>query len=189
MTSPARDPEPVSRPSTARWLNAVTTLLLATASVILLAAAGPALLRAGMEASEMPQEPAPPMRAQRPLLVPRDHPAPRSFVLDPEEGDDIDEPPGARDVRPRSGDPRSAPPRLPGSDEEEGPGMGLGLRGGVTLRPLLLRDRRSGSVLHEVRAGQSVSILREDGEWVLIVRKADDDIVTGWAKRSELLLR
>ena len=189
MTSPARDPEPAPRPGTARWLNAVTTLLLATTSVIVLAAAGPSLLRAGMHAADRPEELAPPVRAQRPLLVPRDHPAPRSWVIDPEDGDDIDEPPGMRGVRPRSGDPRSAPPRFPGADEEDGPGFGLGLRGGVTLRPLLLRDRRSGSVLHEVRAGQAVSILREDGEWLLVVQKTSDDIVTGWAKRSELLLR
>jgi hypothetical protein len=188
MTSPARDPEPVPRPSTARWLNAVTTLLLSTVAVIVLAAAGPSILRAGLHASDPPEDPAPPFRAPRPLLVPRDHPAPRSFVLDPDEGDDIDEAPGTRGVRPRSGDPRSAPPRLPGNDDD-GPGFGLGLRGGVTVRPLLLRDRRSGSVLHEVRAGQSVSILREDGDWVLLVQKTDDDIVTGWAKRSELLLR
>lgn len=189
MTSSARDPETAPRPGTARWLNAVTTLLLGTASVIVLAAAGPALLRAGIHAGDKPEEPAPPVRAQRPHLVPRDHPAPRSWVIEPDEGDDIDEAPGMRGVRPGSGDPRSRPPRFPGSDDDEGPGFGLGLRGGVTLRPLHLRDRRSGSVLHEVRAGQAVSILREDGDWILVVQKTNDDIVTGWARRSELLLR
>ncbi len=181
MTSPAREPPLLPKPSTARWLNAVTTLLLATVAVILLVAAGPSLLRAAIHAGQSPEEPAPPVRATRPLLVPRDHPAPRSFA--PDDDDEPDDP------RARPGVPRGAPQRLPGSDDDDGPGFGLGLKGGVTLRPLQLRDRRSGSVLHEVRAGQSVSILREDGDWVLLVQKTDEDIITGWAKRSELLLR
>ena len=56
-------------------------------------------------------------------------------------------------------------------------------------KPLPLRDRRTNTVLQELKAGEKVHILREDGDWVLIVKGGDASLVTGWAKRSELLLR
>ncbi len=88
-------------------------------------------------------------------------------------------------------------PRFPGDrsgdtdpDEEAAPGFeDLGLKGGVTKKPLPLRDRRTNTVLQELKAGEKVHILREDGDWVLIVKGGDASLVTGWAKRSELLLR
>lgn len=183
----APSPPPAAPASgTARWLNLVTTTVLGAVVLVVVAAATPSLLRAGMSAADEPGDFPPPVRGHHPTLVPRDHP-PRAFGFGDDPPDD--EPDRPRAVRPT--DPRAAAPRLPGQDREDddGPGFGLGLRSGVTRKPLLLRDRRTGSVVHEVKAGQSVSILREDGEWVLLVQKTAGDLVTGWARRDELLLR
>ena len=184
---------PISPPAapaagTARWLNLVTTTVLGAVALVVVAAAMPSLLRAGMSAADEPGDFPPPVRGRHPTLVPRDHP-PRAFGLDDDPADDEPDRPPPRAVRPN--DPRAAAPRLPGQDREDddGPGFGLGLRSGVTRKPLLLRDRRTGSVVHEVKAGQSVSVLREEGEWVLLVQQNAGDVVTGWARRDELLLR
>ncbi len=44
-------------------------------------------------------------------------------------------------------------------------------------------------MIEQLAAGAKVHILREDGEWVLVVKGGEADVVTGWAKRNELLLR
>lgn len=182
VSPPSTTPHEAKTSGTARWLNLVTSTVLAAVVVILVAAAAPSLVRAGMSATEEPPELAPPVRGRHLSVVPRDHPPP-AFPLDDPPDDDR-----PRKVRPT--DPRAAAPRLPGQEEEDDePGFGLGLRGGVTAKPVPLRDRHTGTVLQEVKAGQSVSILREDGDWVLLVQRSKDDLVTGWAKRNELVLR
>jgi hypothetical protein len=192
MESPPRTEPPSTSEAkgsgTARWLNFVTTTVLSAVALVVVAAASPSLLRAGMSAADEPQGFPPPVRGHHPTLVPRDH-APHAFRRDDDaapEDDDRDRPP-PRAISPN--DPRAKPPRFPGQDRDDEDEMGLGLKSGITGKPLLLRDRRTGTVLHEVKPGQSVSILREDGEWVLVVHRTTDDMVSGWARRSELLLR
>lgn len=183
-------PPPPAAPAagTARWLNLVTTMVLGAVALVVVAAATPSLMRAGMSAADGPQEFPPPVRGRHPTLVPRDHP-PHAFPLDDDAPPDDEDRPRARPLSPN--DPRQTPPRFPGhdGDDEDEPGLGLGLESGITLKPLLLRDRKTGAVVHEVKPGQPVSILRQDGEWTLVVHRTSDDLVTGWARRSELLLR
>lgn len=186
MTSPAPNAPPAAGPpSTARWLNLVTTMALAAVVFTIAFAAAPSLLRAGIGAAAEPEDFPPPVRGLHPTLVPQHHPGPAGFEIPSEddERDDGDTPPKFR-----STDPRFKPPRIP-ADDDDSPGGTLGLRAGVTMRPLVLRDRRSNSVIHEVRAGEGISVLREDGDWVLVAHESDSTIVTGWARKSELLLR
>ena len=189
MSSPPRTASPPpAAPSagTARWLNVVTTTVLGAVVLVVVAAAAPSLLRAGLHAADEPQGFPPPVRAPRPAFVPRDH-LPHAFPMPDAPPLDDDEPPRPRAVSPN--DPLAAPPRLPGQDREDDDEADLGLKGGITLKPLLLRDRRTGTVLHEVKPGESVAILHEDGDWLLVVHKREGELTTGWAKRSELLLR
>jgi len=189
MTQPApNDPPapPGASPRTpARWLDLVTTIVLFTTAGVVGLVAAPSLLRAAIGAAAEPEEFPPPVRGQHQTLVPQHHPGPPGFER-PSAGDEDDEaepPPRA----PRPGDPKAKPRRIPQGDDD-GPGS-LGFRGGVTLRPLVLRDRRTSSVIHEVRAGEAISVLREDDEWVLVAHESDSTIVTGWARKNELLLR
>lgn len=196
MTPPARrapqdDPRnATSSPSgAARWINIVTTLALAAALLIVAFAAAPSLVRAALRSPEDSGEFAPPVRSRNITLVPRDHPGAHRVELDPNDDDQEDTLPVPPLRPPRGAGLGHGAPHPPGDDVEEPGGLGLGLKGGVTLRPLPLRDRRTGSVIETVRAGAEVSILRDDGEWLLIVQRSDGDLVTGWAKKSELLLR
>lgn len=193
MTSTERNapaaPRAAPAPATARWLNMVTTAVIGAVVLIVVAAAAPSLLHAGLSATEEPAKFPPPVRAQqgRPF-APHDHPIgrPPPAPEDDDERDSIDEPPSSRPVSPN--DPRQRPPGLPSAADDDD--FGLGLRGGVTQRPLPLRDRRTEAVIHEVRAGEKVHILREDGDWLLVFQQSKSDgAVTGWAKRSELRLR
>ncbi|MEZ4293559.1 MAG: hypothetical protein R3B70_01185 [Polyangiaceae bacterium] len=188
--NPTPDPKAPAPSGVARWLDLVTTAVLGLVVLLVLAVAAPSLLRAGEKASAEPDAFPPPYRANHPTLVPRDHP--RSFPIDDEPF--VEEPPSlpgqrGRDVRPN--DPRAAPPSLPGRepDDDDESGAMLGLKGGITVKPLLLRDRATGTVVHEVKPGQPVSILREDGDWVFILQRSRDELVSGWARRNELLLR
>lgn len=188
MASPPRTSPPPSAPTggTARWLNVVTTTVLGAAVLIVVAAAVPSLVRAGARSAGEPGAFPPPVREHHPTLLPRDHPRSFPFATDPaERPDDDDAPPRALSPN----DPRAAAPRLPGQDRDDDDPLAFGIKSGVTLKPLLLRDRRTGTVLHTVKPGEPVSVLREEDEWLLVVHRATDDLVTGWARRSELLLR
>lgn len=188
---------------TARWLNMVTTLVLGAAALIVGAAATPSLLRAGVSAQSAPDEFAPPIRSQGPQIVPGGHPLghdsdppPRGAARGYDDDDDEPEVPLPEGPAPRlsPNDPRAKPPRSAGGDSDPLSGLNdaLGLKGGVAARAFSLRDRRTSSVLEEVRPGDKIHILREDGDWVLVVKTgkgANGELVTGWARRSELLLR
>lgn len=181
-------------PGTARWLNMVTTMVLGASALILGVVAMPSLLRAAAGAASDAHDFAPPVRAQNPSIVPGVH-----HAFEPADSDEADPPPRAASPPPmlHPNDPRVRAPRFPGDrsgntdpDEEAAPGFDdLGLKGGVMKKPLALRDRRTNAVIQELRAGDKVHILRDDGEWILVVKDGDANLVTGWAKRSELLLR
>jgi hypothetical protein len=197
MTPPARrspkdDPRTASAAGSsggaARWINIVTTLALAAALLIVAFAAAPSVVRAALRSREDPGDFAPPVRSRNITLVPRDHPGSHRVELDPNDDDQEDTLP-VPPPRPRGAGLGHGAPQPPGDDVDEPGGLGLGLKGGVTLRPLPLRDRRTGTVIEQVRAGAEVSILRADGEWLLIVQRSGGELVTGWAKKSELFLR
>ncbi len=189
-------------PGTARWLNMVTTMVLGAAALIVGVVAVPSVLHAVTGSAARAGDFAPPVRATNPPIVSGEHPGPRVFEVDPD--DEPPAPPGAGFPSLHPNDPRSRAPRFPGDRAgQDGddpldapPGLpapppldDLGLKGGVTKRPLALRDRRTNQVIEQLAAGAKVHILREDGEWVLVVKGGEADVVTGWAKRNELLLR
>jgi hypothetical protein len=204
MSPPARNaalPQE-GAPGTARWLNMVTTMVLGAAALIVGVVAIPSVLRAVAGTPSGARDFAPPVRAQNPPIVSGEHPGSRAYDADPDDDSPAPrggaEPPGMRLPSLRPNDPRVRAPRFPGDregqqdlDREDAPPPldDLGLPGGVTKRPLALRDRRTNAVIQELAAGAKVHILREDGEWVLVVKGGDADVVTGWAKRKELLLR
>lgn len=175
----------------ARWLNLVTTAVLVAVAGTVLGAAAPSLLRAGIGATAEVGDFPPPVRVTHPTLVPQHHPRPRGFEFAPEsdDSDSDDGNVGPSFPMPRGEGPGLKPRRAPAGDDDDGPGGGLGIKSGITMRPLLLRDRRTNSIVREVRAGESVSVLSEDGDWVLVAHESDARIVTGWARRNELLLR
>ena len=186
---------PESGPGTARWLNMVTTMVLGAAALMVGVVSVPSILRAVAGNASAQQEFAPPVRAHNPAIVSGEHGG------HPFEVDDDDAPPPRR---PRVNelplnDPRARAPRFPGDrggqvnedDEEDAPTPmeDLGLKGGVTKKIVPVRDRRTSTVLSEIAPGSRVQILREDGDWLLVIQGSGASVSTGWVKRSELLLR
>ncbi|MBK8255101.1 MAG: SH3 domain-containing protein [Polyangiaceae bacterium] len=181
MTSPAPA-------RTARWLDAVTTVLVTSIVVVLAVAVSPSLLRAGESAASPPRDFPPPVHVAHPRSVHNSHP--NAFPFSDDDGpQDVDEPPGARAGARSPNSPLAAPPGVPGGDRDDADDNDLGLKSGVITRRLQLRDRATSAVVQVVEPGQTVSILRDDGQWVLLVLHRPGDLVTGWALRSELSLR
>jgi hypothetical protein len=175
----------------ARWLDFVTTAVLIAVTGTVIGAAAPSLLRASLGGAADATDFPPPVRLNNPTLVPQHHPGAHGFEIAPDNEDDVEEdegPPVALGPAPRGNGPGARPRPVPADDDSGG---ALGIKSGITTRSLLLRDRRSGSIIHEVRAGESVSVLREEKDWalVLVTQEGDPRVVTGWARRSELLLR
>lgn len=181
MTSPAPA-------RTARWIDAVTTVLVASTLIVLAVAVSPSLLRAGESAAEEPRDFPAPVRIAHPRSVHNSHP--NAFPFSDDDGpQDVDEPPGARAGARSRNSPLAAPPGVPGASDDDSDDNDLGLKSGILVKRLQLRDRATSAVVSVVEPGQAVSILRDDGQWVLLVLHRPGDLVTGWALRSELSLR
>lgn len=181
-----------------RLMDALTVLLLSLAVAGSLAAAGPALLRVAGVGS--PPNLVGSIGAGR--LAPAEHPpVPRTFFAPPDE--DEDEPrvtelermypdgmwPGrnGRDPKP------SARGRDPSGGDAHGkiPALGKTTRLGLTQKPLTLFDSpgENGDVLGAVKAGELVMIVREVGDWALVVYEGADDVLMGWLKKSGIAIR
>lgn len=182
---------------TARLMNAASMLLIGCAVFIVLFAATPALVRAGLSRAQSASA----ARGSEHLLPHRPNPhaitsppRPRAVIpSDPfDRGDDgpvgdIDSPPtspripdfGAEDM---GGEPRrSADDRRQEGDRREPTKMGL------TRKAISLRDvpREGGVLLGEVSAGEQVVIFRASGSWLLILHNGN----MGWAPASEIAVR
>ena len=64
-------------------------------------------------------------------------------------------------------------------------------RMGLARKKLELRDHAasSGLIVGEVAAGAIVTVVREQGEWVLVAQNGPDDMSLGWAQRSAVTVR
>jgi uncharacterized protein YgiM (DUF1202 family) len=65
------------------------------------------------------------------------------------------------------------------------------VRVGLTRHGLTLRERpgEGTEITGAVKAGEVVMIMKDAGEWVLIMHSGDDDVSMGWAKRSDVAIR
>ncbi|MFO0587216.1 MAG: hypothetical protein U0441_06750 [Polyangiaceae bacterium] len=183
---------PETAPGTARWLNMVTTMVLGAAALMVGVVSIPSLLRAVAGNASAQQEFAPPVRAHNPAIVSGEHGS------HPFEVEDDDAPPPRRPLELPLNDPRARAPRFPGDrggqvnldDDDDAPSPeDLGGKVAVTKKVVPVRDRRTNSVLSEIAPGSRVQILREDGDWILLMQGSGSNVTAGWVKRSELLLR
>jgi len=181
--SPLEAPPDAPRP--ARWADRLTLLLLFGALCTLTAVATPAVLRAAGVGAQA----APVLRAKKLPRPERAEPSPSrepAFLFDmDDEDDDRRSPhtwPPRRSTDRAGGDPLAAP----AAPEDEGT-----VRMGLARRPLRLlgNPKPDGEVLGEVEAGSSVMIMKEAGDWALVVRTGQEGVVMGWARRSEIAVR
>jgi hypothetical protein len=161
---PRHVPPPDAPAAPTRWLNRLTTALLALSIAIAVGAATPALLRAA--GSELVPRDAPPLSAP-PIAMPRRPPEILGHEGEPER---LFEPDGESDGTPRPG-PRG--------------------QLGLTRGPLVLHERAADSagMVGAVQGGEMVTVLRIAGDWALVYYGGADGLVVGWAKKSEIAIR
>jgi hypothetical protein len=148
----------------------MTGLALAAAAGSVVLAAAPALLRAAglaLPAADL----APPSIANHGR-------GPHAEVQAPEAEEAEDEAAGRPEdpgvgVAPGQGPPSWAVPRT-----------------GFARKDLELRDHAGGGlIVGEISAGALVTIVKEQGEWVLVAQNGPDDMSIGWAPRSGVAIR
>jgi hypothetical protein len=150
-----------------RWMDTAITLLLALSAGGVLLVATPPLLRAAGFGST-PRSDA---SVRRPMRTTEE---PQFFEGDEELADPRD-PHGLR------------PPR--GDDEDETDKRSP-LRMGRVERPVKLFDQPGGGeAVGELRSGATVMLVRDQGDWVLVVHNGDRDISMGWTRRSDIAVR
>jgi Bacterial SH3 domain len=175
VASSVPSPKRAARP--ARWLDRLSVLLLVAASAAVIAVATPAILRAaGLElvlradpravASVSPHRAPPPVA--RPPAPPVDD-APRLTELERLYPDGMW--PGQQGARDTREEPAATNPKS-----------------GHTLSPITLREHAdpSAKVVGQVPAGVRLMMVRESGEWVMVVFQGPDGLLVGWAKRDAL---
>jgi hypothetical protein len=89
-------------------------------------------------------------------------------------------------------DPRD-PHRLrvsPRDDEGDDSDKRSPLRMGRVERPVKLFDQPGGGeTVGELSSGATVMLVRDQGDWVLVVHNGDRDISMGWTRRSDIAVR
>lgn len=173
-------PDALDAPAPARWTDRLNVVLLLAAACVLVATATPPVLRAagvGAQAS-------PVLRAEK---LPRpDAPEPRparepAFQFDFGDDDDRPSPHGVA-PQPRADRGADGDPLADDADT---------IRMGLARRDFRLHGDPSqdAPVLGEVQAGSSLMVMKEAGDWVLVVRSSAEGILMGWARRSEIAVR
>jgi hypothetical protein len=156
---------PPSTPRTPRWIDRLTTGLLAASVGVTVGAATPAFLRAGgveLGSTVGPDSAAPLALPHRPPEI-LAHEGPLDLSVD--------------------------------ADDDEGPLVEPGHAGagqvGLTRGPLVLREQPAGAApsVGDVEAGELVTILRVNGDWALVYYGGSGGLVVGWAKKSEIAVR
>jgi uncharacterized protein YgiM (DUF1202 family) len=154
----------------ARWLDRLAGVALLASVAAVAGAATPALLRvAGVGAPPDGYAELPRARAAAPsATATATHRF--EFIFDADDED--------------KGSPTATPPGQAGSSWAT-PRMGL------VRKKLELRDQASarGGIIGEVPAGAVVTVVKEQGEWVLIAQSGTDDMAFGWAPRSGVAVR
>ncbi len=171
-TGPVRGARP------ARWLDRLSVLLLIAAAGVVTAAAAPEMLRVAGFAPVVVEK----VRAAPPAAPHTPRRTGLPFDDDRAGGADDDSPHLTElerlfpdDLRPNHRtDPRDAP--APGSK----PRVGRALSG-LTLRE---HGDTSAAVTGKVPAGVRLMVVREAGEWVMVVWQSPDGILAGWTPRG-----
>jgi hypothetical protein len=163
---------PEGAPRRARWMDATTVvLLLVGVFVVLLTAAEPVLRAAGLGAG--------PARDDEgvTLLAPDPHGAPDPRDIDLHQRgveDALRHPPAAKDD---ADSPPSGATRLQ--------------RFGVVRRRVSILEQPvpGARSLGDVEPGELVGVVREVGDFALVVHSGEDGALMGWAKKSEIAVR
>lgn len=181
-----RAPEgPSPRPG--RWIDTLTTLLLVAAACFVAVSAMPALLRA---AGLAPFGPSGVFRS--PFGGPAAEPHPIGAGLADEDDDDDhgSEPLLGPRFDPFRDGPRASARPSDSAEPDEGAPRGR-MKPAVVRRKATLRLSASEDAdpTGEVNVGDSVFVVREQGEWVLVLQTGADGVLMGWTKRSQLAIR
>jgi hypothetical protein len=164
----AEAPGTEARRRRVRWMDTAVTLLLAvSAGGVLLVATAPLLRAAGFGTS-----PRSDTSVRRPMRTSED---PQFFEGDEELADPRD--PHRLRVSPRDDEGDDSDKRSP-------------LRMGRVERPVKLFDQPGGGeTVGELSSGATVMLVRDQGDWVLVVHNGDRDISMGWTRRSDIAVR
>ena len=151
----------------ARWMDVATVvLLLVGVSAVLFAAAEPLLRAAGVGAGR---------------------------ARDEDEGVTLFAPdPHDRDLHWRGAEGARQHPPVAEADDEAPPGSATRLRrfGVVRHRVSILEQPAIGArSLGDVEPGELVGVVREVGDFALVVHSGEDGALMGWAKKSEIAVR
>ncbi|MDC3954165.1 hypothetical protein [Polyangium jinanense] len=194
MTTSSAPPPPspegrAPAPRPGRWIDTLTTLLLVATACFVAVSATPALFRA---AGLAPFGPSGMLRA--PLGGPATEPHPIGAGLAEEDADDDDQ--GSDPLLGPRFDPLRDGPRASArsSDSAEQPDEGAPrgrMRPAVVRRKATLRlsAAEDADPTGEVNVGDSVFVVREQGEWVLVLQTGAEGVLMGWMQRSQLAIR
>lgn len=185
-------PAPAAPRRARPWTDTVMLLALTAAVTIVAVAAVPSVLRL----TKLPG-----LGTHPPSGLARLHPgsssAPHPLVFDDhadDDGDPVDDLeklypdpsnwPGKRDTAP-DGAEDDGVPKAP--DDV----FSHGARVGLARKTLMLVDRAApdAHVLGEVRAGEVIMIVKEQGDWALVVHSGGDDVSMGWTRKSDIAVR
>ncbi|MDI1477834.1 hypothetical protein [Polyangium sp. y55x31] len=175
-----------SRPG--RWIDTLTTLLLVATACFVAVSATPALLRATGLA---PFGPSGSFRSPLGGPAADPHPIGAGLAEDDEDDDEHGSEPllGPRFDPFRDG-PRASARPSDSAEPDEGAPRGR-MRPAVVRRKATLRLSASEDAdpTGEVNVGDSVFVVREQGEWVLVLQTGADGVLMGWTQRSQLAIR
>ncbi|MDI3282388.1 hypothetical protein [Polyangium sp. 15x6] len=193
MTTSSAPPPPspegrAPAPRQGRWIDTLTTLLLVATACFVAVSATPALLRATGLA---PFGPSGVLRAPLGGQATEPHPIGAGLAEDDEDDDDHGSEPllGPRFDPFRDGPRDSARPSDSAQPDEGAP------RG--RMRPAVVRHKATlrlsasedADPTGEVNVGDSVFVVREQGEWVLVLQTGAEGVLMGWTQRSQLAIR
>lgn len=168
----------------------MTWFVLAATAFVVFVTAAPALFRAlGLGPLLMPGSSNAPSEGPAPAYHPM--PTDKRPNVDVDEGDEGDEPVepvGPRRRKAALPDELLDPPasNTPSDDAPKAPMRPAIVRRKTTLHLAASADTQPTG---EVEAGASVFVLRENGDWALVLQSGDDGVVMGWAEKARLTIR
>ncbi|MDI1445405.1 hypothetical protein [Polyangium sp. 6x1] len=176
---------PAPRPG--RWIDTLTTLLLVATACFVAVSATPALLRA---AGLAPFGPSGVFRSPLRSPVADPHPIGSGLADDEDDDDHGSEPLLGPRFDPFRDAPRASGRTADSAEPDEGAPRGR-MRPAVVRRKATLRLSASEDAdpTGEVSVGDSVFVVREQGEWVLVLQTGAEGVLMGWMQRSQLAIR
>lgn len=172
----------------------VSLLALAAAVTVVAIAAVPSLLRLANVPGVGPHPRSELARGVHPRAATGGrHPV----VIDDSTGDDGDPVDDLEQLYP---DPGNWPDKRDRAGDEDDPGAEApapsGLHGrdahmALARKTLMLVDRaeHGAQIIGKVRAGDMIMIVKEQGDWALVVHSGSDDVSMGWVEKSDIAVR